>query len=208
MRRFVFPALIAVLVSFPASALAQSAFAPAGADVVSEVKAQDRGDASGSYELTTRVTAGGVTIEHALKVERDVYGETRETESMRVLEGDAERARAESDPTALGAWADAAVRWAIPFAVDFSGEARRNYRPQDRKVRELVQGVVADARVSTRAGTDGRTMADVEIPGERPVEELAAAFVGIRAAIVDAGLGLARLRIRGRALAPATPGAE
>ncbi|HUP20186.1 MAG TPA: hypothetical protein VM778_09570 [Gemmatimonadota bacterium] len=207
MRGSVPAALLAVLVSLPVAARAQSSF-PAGADVVSELKAQDRGDTSGSYELTTRVTDGGTTIEHALKIERDVYGDNHETESIRVLEGDVERARSNSDPSALGPWADAAIRWAIPFAMDFSGEARRNYRPQERKVRELVQGVVPDARVSTRAGTDGRTVADVEIQGQRPANELAEAFVGIRNAIREADIGLARLRLRGRATTPAASEAE
>lgn len=193
--------LVAPLLLVPSAARAQASFGSGPAEVVSELRAQDRGDASGTYELTTRVTDGGTAIEHGLKIERDVYGETTDTETLRVLEGDAVRATAASDPTALGGWSDAAVTWVLPFAVDFAAEARKNYRPRDKKVREIVQRVAPDAKVNVRAGTDGRTVADVEIPGERPVDELAEIFVGIRAALGDEDLGLARLRIRGTASA-------
>lgn len=195
---------LALLLIAPAAVHGQSSFAPAVAQVVSELKAQDRGDGSGSYELVTRVTDPGsqITIEHALRSDRDVMGEVTEVESMRVLEGDAERAKAGSDPTALGHWSEYAVAWAIPFANEFAGDPRRNYRPQERRVREVVQGVVPDAKVSTRAASDGRTTADVEIPGEHSVTELARTFVEVRVAIREADMGLARLRIRGRATAP------
>lgn len=195
--------VIPALLSSPALSMAQTSFGAGAAEVVSELKAQDRGNATGSYELVTRVTRGGVVIEHSLQIERDEYGEMNDVETLRVLEGDAVRATAASDPSALGGWSEAAVSWAIPFAVDFNGEPRRNYRAQDRKVKEVVRSVVPDASVNTRPASDGRTTAVVEIPGEKPVDQLAAEFVGIRRALRDADMGLARLRIRGTATAPA-----
>lgn len=195
--------LLPALLFWPTVSRGQSiSFGSGTAEVVSEHKAQDRGDATGSYELVTRVARGGMVIEHTLRIERDVYGDMTDVETMRVLEGNAVRATAASDPAALGGWAEAVVSWAIPFAVDFDGEPRRNYRAQDRKVKEVVRSVVPDASVNTRAGSDGRITAVVEIPGEKPVDGLAADFVGIRRALQDADVNPSRLRISGKATSP------
>ena len=177
-------------------------------EVVSEWTGQDRGDGSGSYRLLTRVTDGGaeMTIEHELSAERDVKLEVHSSESLRVLRGDEETARAESDPAALGVWADPAVAYAIPFDLEFSSNPRKSYRPRDKQVADLVHSAAPDARISTRAGSDGRTMAVVEIPGVLPVQDLARAFVAIRQAFADADVGLAKLQIKGRA--EATPPVE
>lgn len=178
-----------------------AAFDGAELDVVSEWTGQDRGDGSGSYRLVTRVTDGaaGMTIEHELSADRDVQLEIRSTETLRVLRGDDEAARAESDPSTLGEWADPAVAYAIPFDLEFSSDPRKSYRPRDNQVEDLVHSAAPDARVSTRAGSDGRTMAIVEIPGVLPVQDLARTFVAIRQAFADADIGLAKLQIKGRA---------
>ncbi len=170
--------------------------------VLSEWKAQDRGDGSGTYQLANTVTGGSIVLEHNLSANRDVQQEITITEAMRLMENGSERAHAGGDPTALGPWADTAARYVLPFAVDFSGVPRRNYRPNDRLVKTLVQSVVPEAKISTRAATDGRTTAEVEIPGTFPVNVLAEKFLGIRQALREAEVGLAKLRIRGTASAP------
>jgi hypothetical protein len=58
--------------------------------------------------------------------------------------------------------------------------------------------------VSSRAASDGRTSAVVEIPGVLPIAELALQFVGIREAFHDAEVGLAKLQIKGHATASAS----
>jgi hypothetical protein len=197
------PALI-VLPSSPARA--QNGSAPFGAGpvaVVSECRGEDRGDGSGLYSLVTTVAGGAVSLEHALTATRAVDGETSSTEVLRLLEDGKERASAGSDPGALGAWSGAAIGYVLPFGPDLSAAPRRNYRPSARVVREIVQSVVPEAKVSTRRGSDGRTSADVEVPGPQPVDALAEQFLAIRQAIREADIGLARLRIRGTATAPA-----
>lgn len=198
---------LAALVA-PSRAAAQTAPAFQGAtlEVVSEWTGQDRGDGSGSYRLTTRVTdsRAGMTIQHQLAADRNVRLEVESSESLSVYEGDSETAHAESDPTALGVWAEPAIAYAIPFDVEFSSEARKSYRPRDRQVEELVHSAAPDARISTRAASDGRTMAVVEIPGVLPVADLARMFVGIRQAFADADVGLAKLQIKGQADASAS----
>ncbi|HJU86178.1 MAG TPA: hypothetical protein VJ788_02275 [Gemmatimonadota bacterium] len=187
----------------PASARGQtaSAFDKATLEVTSEWVGQDRGDGSGSYRLTTRVTDGqaGWTIEHELAAERAPDLALTSTESLKVLQGDQEMASAESDPAALGQWADPAVAYAIPFDVEFNTDPRKSYRPRQRQVEELVHSAAPEARVSTRSASDGRTSATVEIPGVLPVAELARQFVGIRQALRDADVGLAKLQIKGQA---------
>ena len=187
----------------PAMGRAQTAPAFHGAtlDVSSEWVGQDRGDGSGSYRLTTRVTDGraGFTIQHELAAERAPDLQLTSTESVKVLQGDQEMATAESDPSALGQWADPAVAYAIPFGVEFNTDPRKSYRPRQRQVEELVRSASPEARVSTRSGSDGRTSATVEIPGVLPVAELARQFVGIRQAFRDADVGLAKLQIKGQA---------
>lgn len=185
-----------------ATAAAQVSF-EAPVVVVSEWKGQDRGDGSGSYELTTTARSGSVAIEHALRSERAVDGTVSDGETMRVLNGEEEVARAESDPSALGAWGEHAVRWAVPFGVGFDPSPRSNYRAPDKRVREVVTAVAPQAKVSTRAASDGRTTADVQLPETLPADELARTFARIRAALAEEGLGLARLRLRGQAAAPA-----
>jgi len=191
----------ALLLATPALDLAQSPSGFQGAvEVVSELTAQDRGDGSGTYHLKTRVTdRAGVTIEHELSADRTVDQEIESAESLVVLEGKVEKARAASDPTVLGAWSGPAVEHVIPFDLEFSTEPRKSYRPRDRQVAELVHAAAPDARVSTRSASDGRTTAVVEIPGVHPVQDLAARFVGIRTALRDAEVGLAKLQIKGQA---------
>ena len=206
LRRLALALPLLVLLAAPAATLAQTSspgFGGGPVVVVSEWRGQDRGDGSGSYTLTTSATSAGVTLEHAISAERNVEQEISDEETLRVLEGRAEKARAGSDPAALGTWSQAAIDYVIPFALDFEPAKRTNYRPNDRKVRELVQSVVPEAKVTTRAGSDGRTTAEVTIEGDRPVDELAEAFVGIRRAFRDAEIGLARLKMTGRASAPA-----
>ena len=193
----------ALVLAAPALAFAQAVpgFGATTVDVVSEWTGQDRGNGSGSYHLKTRVTDGreGVTIEHDVSAERTVEQEIESTESLVVLEGKVEKARSGSDPAPLGAWSDPAIAYVLPFDLEFSTDPRKSYRPRDKQVAELVHSVAPDARVSTRAASDGRTMAAVEIPGVLPVAELAARFVGIRSAFRDAEIGLAKLQIKGQA---------
>ncbi|MFN2384502.1 MAG: hypothetical protein ABR559_09640, partial [Gemmatimonadota bacterium] len=66
-----------------------------------------------------------------------------------------------------------------------------------------IQAVVSAAAVSTRRGSDGRTTATVDLPEARPADALAADFLAIRQALRAADLGMAKLRITGRALPPA-----
>lgn len=190
--------------SFASDSVAQSAFDTGPVQVVSEWTALDRGDGSGAYTLVTSATSAGVRVEHSLSAVRTVEQRIDETETVRVLEGGEETARAGSDPTALGGWSQVAMTWAIPFDVGFETGPRKSYRVNDKKVREMVAAVVPDAKVATRAGSDGRTMAQVEVPGVRPVDELAAAFTAIRAAFDDAGLGLSKLKMQGTAGPPVT----
>jgi hypothetical protein len=195
--------LLGAAVLAPATGRAQTAPAFDGAtlDVSSEWVGQDRGDGSGSYRLTTRVTDGraGWTIEHVLSAERGVDLVTTSTETLKVLQGDQEMASADSDPSALGQWSNSAVAYAIPFDVEFNTDPRKSYRPRDKQVKELVHSASPDARVSTRAASDGRTSATIEIPGVVPVAELARQFVEIRKAFREADVGLAKLQIKGQA---------
>jgi hypothetical protein len=196
-------ALLGVALLVPVAGRAQTvaAFDGATLDVNSEWVGQDRGDGSGSYRLTTRVTdeRSGWTIQHELAAERGADLETTSTESIKVLQGDDERASAGSDPAALGEWSNPAVAYAIPFGVEFNTDPRKSYRPRQKQVEDLARSVAPDARVSTRSASDGRTSATIEIPGVLPVEELARQFVGIRQAFRDADVGLAKLQIKGRA---------
>jgi hypothetical protein len=198
--------LAAVLPPSSAGAQTASAFQGATLEVVSEWTGQDRGDGSGSYRLTTRVTdsRAGMTIQHQLAADRNVRLEVESSESLSVYQGDSETAHAESDPSALGLWAEPAIAYAIPFDVEFRTDARKSYRPRERQVEELVHSAAPDAQVSTRAASDGRTMAVVEIPGVLPVADLARMFVGIRQAFADADVGLAKLQIKGQADASAS----
>ena len=195
--------LLGAVALAPAVARAQPAPAFDGAtlDVSSEWVGQDRGDGSGSYRLTTRVTDGraGWTIEHELAAERGVDLETSSTETLRVFQGDEEMASADSDPAALGQWSNPAVAYAIPFDVEFNTDPRKSYRPRQKQVEELARSAAPEARVSTRSASDGRTSATIEIPGVHPVAELAQQFVGIRQALRDADVGLAKLQIKGQA---------
>ena len=61
-----------------------------------------------------------------------------------------------------------------------------------------------------RAGakSDGRTSATIEVPGSHPANLLAQHFVGIREALREADLGLAKLVLKGTAVAPGEPVAE
>lgn len=198
-------ALAATLV-LPVLAMGQSApdFGGSMVQVVSELRGQDRGDGSGSYALVTSLTdpSSAVTLRHELTTERTVEGEVVSKESLLVLERDQERYRSESDPSALGPYAMHATTWAIPFDVGFHSDPQKNYRPPQKRIAELVQAVVPDAKVSTKAGSDGRTSATIEVPGSHPADVLARHFVGIREVIHEADLGLARLVIKGLAVAP------
>lgn len=178
-----------------------TAFEGTTLDVTSEWLGQDRGDGSGTYRLTTRVTdpAAGLTILHELVADRKVDQQVESSETLRVLEGDAERAHAGSDPSELGAWSNAAIAYAIPFDTGFDSEPRKTYRPRDKQVTELVRSAAPDAKVTTRASSDGRTTAVVEIPGVVPVSDLAHQFVEIHQAFREADVGLAKLQIKGRA---------
>lgn len=202
-------ALLGAALLVPVTGRAQTAPAFDGAtlDVVSEWTGQDRGDGSGSYRLTTRVTDGraGWTIQHQLAAERAPDMQLTSTESVKVLQGDQEMASAESDPAALGQWADPAVAYAIPFDVEFNTDPRKSYRPRQKQVEELVHSASPEARVSTRATSDGRTNATIEIPGVLPLAELAQQFVDIRKAFRDADVGLAKLEIKGQADTAASP---
>lgn len=197
-----------ILTLLPAAAHSQTFAGPA--TVVSEWQAQDRGDGSGSYLLDTAVTGpSGVTLEHVLASERGADGIQTDDESFRVLEGERETARAGSDPTDLGpAYGQAAIAWTLPFDLDFDPTPKRTYRPRDKEVRKLVRGVVEGAKVSIRVASDGRTMADVQVPETLPADELAQRFVGIRDAIRDADYGLAHLKITGTATAPGSLASE
>jgi hypothetical protein len=192
---------------FPVLAMGQSAtpdFGVSNVQVVSELRSQDRGDGSGTYALMTTLTdaSSDVTLRHELTSDRTVEGEVISKELLLVLEGDKERYRSESDPAALGPYAVAATTWAIPFDVDFHDEPRKNYRAQQKKVAEIVHAVVPDAKISTKSGSDGRTTAAIEVPGSHPVDLLAQRFVGIRDALYEADLGMAKLVIKGTAIAP------
>jgi hypothetical protein len=195
--------LLGTVLLAPATGRAQTAPASDGAtlEVSSEWVGQDRGDGSGSYRLTTRVTdeRAGWTIQHELAAERAPDLALTSTESLKVLQGDQEMASAESDPAALGQWAEPAVAYAIPFDVEFNTDPRKSYRPRQKQVEELARSVSPEARVSTRSASDGRTSATIEIPGVLPVAELARQFVGIRQAFRDADVGLAKLQIKGQA---------
>jgi hypothetical protein len=175
--------------------------------VISELTSQDRGDGSGSYRLVTRVTDGdaGITIQHELTADRTVDQEVKSSESLSVLEGETEKAQAESDPTELGIWAEPAIAYAIPFDREFSSEPRKTYRPRDKQVADIARSAAPDAHVTTRAASDGRTTAIIEITGVLPITELAERFVGIREAFRTADVGLAKLQIKGLAT---TVGAE
>jgi hypothetical protein len=192
-----------VVLLLPSLVRAQSpdAFDGATLEVTSEWTGQDRGDGSGTYRLVTRVkdSRSGVTIQHELAATRDVQLVVTSTETLSVLEGDDEKAHAGSDPSALGSWAEPAIAYALPFDTEFNTEPRKSYRPRDRQVAEIVRSAAPDAKVSSRAGSDGRTSAVVEIPDVLPVAELAERFVGIRKAFRSADVGLARLQIKGRA---------
>lgn len=192
-----------VTLAAPALARAQSsaAFEEATLDVTSEWTGQDRGDGSGTYRLTTRVTdsRAGLTIQHELMADRKVDQQVESSESLRVLEGDSEKAHAASDPSQLGVWANAAIAYAIPFDTGFDAEPRKTYRPRDKQVAELVRSAAPDAKVTSRASSDGRTTAVIEIPGVTPVSDLAHQFVEIHKAFRDADIGLAKLQIKGRA---------
>jgi hypothetical protein len=175
--------------------------------VTSEWTGQDRGDGSGTYHLVTRVTdsRSGLTIRHELEAVRGVDLVVTSTETLSVLEGDDEKAHAGADPSALGAWAEPAIAYALPFDTEFNTEPRKSYRPRDRQVTEIVRSAAPDAEVSSRAGSDGRTSAVVEIPGVLPIAELAERFVGIRKAFRAADVGLARLQIKGQAETSVSP---
>lgn len=173
-------------------------------EVVSQSEAVDRGDGSGSYHLVTTATdkALGISVQHELGTERDGYGEVREMEALRALEGKEELYRGESDPSALGPWSDAALTYAVPFDLDYHTDARSNYRPRDKQLKQIVQVVVPNAQVTTRAASDGRTSATIRLPDVQAADELAKQFVGIRVALCEAGVGLAKIRIEGKAVAP------
>ena len=76
------------------------------------------------------------------------------------------------------------------------------------RVAEVAQSVVPDAKVSTKSGSDGRTTATIELPGSHPADVLAQRFVGIREALYEAELGMAKLVIKGTAVAPGESVAE
>ena len=173
-------------------------------EVISESEAVDRGDGSGSYHLITTATdkSLGVSVQHELDTERDGYGEVHEREALRALEGKKEQYHGESDPSALGPWSDAVLTYAMPFDIDFHTDARSNYRARDKHVKQIVHVVVPNAQVTTRAGSDGRTSATIRLPDVQPADELAKQFVAVRVALCDAGVGLAKVRIEGLAVAP------
>ncbi|HET9581801.1 MAG TPA: hypothetical protein VFP76_03200 [Gemmatimonadota bacterium] len=209
--------VVAAILAFPVLAIGQSSPAGSATDfgvstvqVVSELRAQDRGDGSGSYALITSLkdTASKVTLRHELSSERTVEGEVISEEALLVLEDDEERYRAENDPTALGPYAMQATAWVLPFDVEFHDDPRDNYRAQQKKIAEVVHAVVPDAKVSSRGGSDGRTSATIEVPGTHPADALAQRFVGIREALYEAGLGMAKLVIKGTAVAPGETVAE
>ena len=62
--------------------------------------------------------------------------------------------------------------------------------------------------MSTKSGSDGRTTATIEVPGSHSVDVLAQRFVGIREALYEAELGMAKLLIKGTAAAPGETVAE
>ena len=206
--------LLALAATFvmPVLAMGQSGpeFGVSSVQVVSELRGQDRGDGSGSYTLVTslRDASSDITLRHELTSERTVEGEVVSKELLMVLEGDQERYRSESDPEGLGPYAVHATTWAIPFDVEFHDEPRKNYRAQQKKVAEIVHGVVPDAKISTKSGSDGRTTAMIEVPGSHPVDVLAQRFVGIREALYEADLGMAKLVIKGTAIASGETVAE
>jgi len=209
------PPLVALAASllFPVLAIAQSAtpdFGVSNVQVVSELRGQDRGDGSGSYVLMTTLTdaSSDITLRHELSSERTVEGEVISKELLLVLEGDQERYRSESDPATLGPYAVHATTWAIPFDADFHDEPRKNYRAQQKKIAEIVKTVVPDAKISTKSGSDGRSTATIEVPGSHPVDVLAQRFVGIREALYEADFGMAKLVIKGTAVAPGGTVAE
>lgn len=190
----------------PASTSGQSApkFGSSEVEVVSESEAIDRGDGSGSYHLVTTATdkSLGISVQHELGTERDGYGEVREEEALRALEGKEELYRGESDPSALGPWSDAALTYAVPFDVDFETDSPSTYHAREKQIKQIVQAVVPNAEVTTRGGSDGRTRATIRLPDVQPANDLAKQFVAIRAALHDAGIGLAKMRIEGMAVAP------
>jgi hypothetical protein len=194
-------ALVGLAAPVVAHAQTSSGFEGATVEVVSEWTSQDRGDGSGTYHLTTRVTdpRAGVTIEHDLAADRTVKLEIESDESLVVMEGKTERARAGSDPAPLGGWSSAAASYVIPFDLEFNTDPVKSYRTRDRQVIDLIRSVSPQAKVSTRVTSDGRTTATVEVPGVLPVQELASQFVGIRTAFRDAEVGLAKLQIKGQA---------
>ncbi len=173
-------------------------------EVVSQSEAIDRGDGSGSYHLVTTATdkSLGISVQHELGTERDGYGEVHEEEALRALEGKEELYRGESDPSALGPWSDAALTYAVPFDLDFWTDSPSTYHARDKKVKQIVQAVVPNAEITTRGGSDGRTLATIRLPDVQPVNQLAKQFVAIRTAFHDAGVGLAKMRIEGKAVAP------
>ncbi|MGH7549557.1 MAG: hypothetical protein ACREK3_02260 [Gemmatimonadota bacterium] len=209
--------VVGLVLVLPVLARGQSApaFGHSTVLVVSEWQGEDRGDGSGSYRLVTTLTdpSSEVSLRHELSAERDVDGELTTNEHLTVLEGGDERYRAESDPSALGPYALHATSWAIPFDVEFHPDPRGSYRARQEQLAEVVHSVVTDAEVSARGGSDGRTSATIEIPGEHAADVLARQFVGIREALREADLGLAKLVIKGQATAPvpsaaAAPGSE
>jgi hypothetical protein len=194
--------------ALPVSMNGQTApeFGSTEVEVVSQSEAVDRGDGSGSYHLVTTATdkALGISVQHELGTERDGDGEVREEEALRALEGKEELYRGESDPSALGPWSDAALTYAVPFDRDFWTDSPSTYHARDKQVKQLVQAVVSNAEITTRGGSDGRTRATIRLPDVQPVNELAKQFVAIRTAFHDAGVGLAKMRIEGKAIAPQT----
>lgn len=203
---------VAAIFVLPVLAMGQSApdFGVSTVQVVSELRGQDRGDGSGSYALITTLTDAStdVSLRHELSTERTAEGEVISNESLLVMQGNDERYRTESDPSALGPYSVHATTWAIPFDVEFHPDPRKNYRAQQKKVAETVHAVVADAKVATKAGSDGRTSATVDVAGSHPADKLAQHFVGIREALCEADLGMAKLVIKGTALAPGEAVAE
>ena len=197
---FVLIGLSLVLLS---SAAAQSVadFGRSTVEVVSEWRGQDRGDGSGSYSLVTILTdpSSKVVMRHELGSERDVEGQVSSKELFVVFEGGDERYRAESDPVALGPFEAAATAWVLPFDAEFHPDPRSNYRAQQKRIAEVVHAVAAEAKVSTKGASDGRTTATIEIPGEHAAGDLARRFVGVRQALREADLGMAKLIIKGKA---------
>lgn len=173
-------------------------------EVVSQSEAVDRGDGSGSYHLVTTATdeSLGISVQHELGTERDSDGEVREEEALRALQGKEELYRGESDPSVLGPWSDAAVTFAVPFDVDFDTDSPSTYHAREKQIKQIVHAVVPNAKVTTRGGSDGRTLATIRLPDVQPANQLADQFVAIRAALHDASVGLAKMRIEGKAIAP------